>query len=102
MPGKEIETEILEGRVPLCVVCADSKAVGPPKKGAVKGKKGKKKKKRKDQWDSDESDGPEYPPGIMKVRGEDLVFLFVAGLLSLSLFVTAQYHFFWRKALWSI
>jgi NAD-dependent histone deacetylase SIR2 len=66
VPGREIEDEILGGKVPLCVAC-NSPAAAQSKKGSVK----KSKKKKKGEWDSDcedESDGPEYPPGVMKVR----------------------------------
>jgi len=65
VPGKDIEEEILSGKVPLCVVC--NRTTTQPKKRVVK----KSKKKKLGEWDSDcedESDGPEYPPGVMKVR----------------------------------
>jgi NAD-dependent histone deacetylase SIR2 len=69
--GREIESEILSGKVPLCVVC-NTVAGAQLKKGVGK----RSKKKKKDEWDSDcedESDGPEYPPGIMKVRKKQLI-----------------------------
>ncbi|KAK7060820.1 NAD-dependent histone deacetylase sir2 [Paramarasmius palmivorus] len=59
--GKEIETEIMSRKVPLCPVCNTSTAA--PKKST------KSKKKARGEWDSaeeDESDAPTYPPGIMK------------------------------------
>ncbi|KAK7466319.1 NAD-dependent histone deacetylase sir2 [Stygiomarasmius scandens] len=61
VPGKEIETEILRRRVPLCSVCNSVPATNKTKK--------KGKKKARGEWDSDdedESDGPTYPAGIMK------------------------------------
>jgi hypothetical protein len=73
VPGREIEDEILGGKVPLCVVC-NSPVTAHSKKAAAK----KSKKKKKGEWDSDcedESDGPEYPPGVMKVRKRK-IFLF--------------------------
>ncbi len=66
MPGRDIEGEILSGKVPLCIVC-NTPTTTQPKKRTVK----KSKKKKRGEWDSDcedESDGPEYPPGVMKVR----------------------------------
>ena len=68
VPGSEIEFDILRRKVPLCTVCNENIPAPLPK--------GKKSiKKAKGQWDSDvedESDGPDYPPGIMKVK-----FLFI-------------------------
>ncbi|ESK87387.1 histone deacetylase [Moniliophthora roreri MCA 2997] len=61
VPGKEIESEIMSRKVPLCPVCNTS--TPPPKKPT------KSKKKARGEWDSaeeDESDAPAYPPGIMK------------------------------------
>lgn len=65
VPGSEIEADILRQKVPLCTVC------NPPAAPTVPTGKNKSGKKKKGGWDSDvedESDGPEYPPGIMKVR----------------------------------
>lgn len=60
--GSEIEADIMNKRVSLCVVCNPPTAPRKKKQG---------RKKAKGQWDSDdedESDGPSYPPGIMKVH----------------------------------
>ncbi|KAJ3529232.1 hypothetical protein NMY22_g9076 [Coprinellus aureogranulatus] len=65
VPGKEIEDDILNQKVPLCPVCnADAPATAPIKK-ASKRKKGEK------EWEESESEddhlpAPQYPPGIMK------------------------------------
>jgi len=61
VPGAEIESDILQHKVPLCPVC-NPPADRPQKKKANK-------KKAKGRWDSDEedeSDDPDYPPCIMK------------------------------------
>lgn len=66
MPGKEIEDDIMNQRVPLCTVC---NVPAPP---AVPAKKAGKRKKGKKEWEESESDDDhsppsQYPPGIMKV-----------------------------------
>jgi len=93
VPGRDIEGEILGGKVPLCVVC-NSPATTQSKKGAVK----KSKKKKKGEWDSDcedESDGPEYPPGVMKVSSSSK---FEAQYLRSTLFMESPILLFLEKS----
>ncbi|TFY72441.1 hypothetical protein EVG20_g558 [Dentipellis fragilis] len=57
--GKEIETEILRGEIPLCKICnaAAAKKSKPRRKS---------RGKRRNNDDEDEEDEPPFPPGIMK------------------------------------
>jgi hypothetical protein len=74
VPGKEIEREIMRGEVPLCTMCN----VPTPRDGRGRDRKGKNLKRgKKSGWDSEEEDSesddePAFPPGIMKVRSDEL------------------------------
>lgn len=61
VPGIEIESEILERRIPYCKACLDTHRASEAKKKIKKGKK------RKNEWedDSDECDD-DLPVGVMK------------------------------------
>jgi NAD-dependent histone deacetylase SIR2 len=67
VPGKEIEDDVLNQKVPLCAVCNAPAVPAIPAKKAAKRKKGRK------EWEESESEDDhlppsQYPPGIMKVH----------------------------------
>jgi len=96
VPGKEIETEILRRRVPLCSVCNSVPVTNKTKK--------KGKKKARGEWDSDdedESDGPTYPAGIMKVCLGLNVFHWVPHITQNAIAngtLAARHHVLWGEA----
>ncbi|KAL4078961.1 DHS-like NAD/FAD-binding domain-containing protein [Scleroderma yunnanense] len=63
VPGVEIESDILERRIPYCKACLDAHRASEAKKS----KTAKKGKKRKKEWE-DDSDGcdDDLPVGVMK------------------------------------